>query len=196
MIYLLIHFLHVIGALGMAAAYAVETAGLIGMRRATEAGEARAWLRTRRWVLMVGPASIGLVLASGVYTIVSGWGWPGWIVVSSGSLVALAAIGGILTGIPMARIAPDIERADGALSEELRHTIRGRLLAISITTRIAVTLGIVFLMVRKPDLLPSVAVIGSAAAIGLAAGSTFRVALPKPMTSIDGRLPPVKGAEA
>src|SRR5215471_16348658 len=99
MIYLLIHFLHVIGALGMAAAYAVETAGLIGMRRATEAGEARAWLRTRRWVLMVGPASIGLVLASGVYTILSGWGWPGWIVVSSGSLVALAAIGGIPTGI-------------------------------------------------------------------------------------------------
>lgn len=179
MTYVAIHFLHVIGALGIAAAYAVEAAGLVGLRRSNVGDEARVWLRTRRWVLMLGPASIGLVLATGIYTIVVGWGWVGWIVVSLGSLVALAVIGGILTGIPMARIKPGIEGTVGPLPEDLRRGIRSPLLAISITTRIAITLGIVLLMVRKPEPLPSVVVICLATAIGVAAGLAFGVLTPK-----------------
>jgi hypothetical protein len=175
MTYVLIHFLHVVGALGMAAAYAVETAGLVGIRRSVSGDEARAWFRTRHWVMILGPASIGLVLASGLYTIFSGWGWVGWIDVSLASVVALAVIGGVLTGIPTARIQPGIESAVGPLSDELRRGIGSRLLTISITTRIAITLGVVFLMVRKPEALPSAIVVCAAAAIGVAAGLALGV---------------------
>lgn len=59
-------FAHVVGVLGIAAAYTVDSVGLIGMRRATLADEARAWLVTRRWVLLVGPPSIILVIATGL----------------------------------------------------------------------------------------------------------------------------------
>lgn len=69
-----IHFLHVVGALGLTAAFGVEAAGLVGLRRATSTGEASQWLRTRRWVQLIGPGSIGLVLASGIYLTVAEWG--------------------------------------------------------------------------------------------------------------------------
>lgn len=60
-------FLHVVSALGLTAAFGVEAAGLVGLRRATSAAQALLWLRTRRWVLLIGPGSIGLVLATGIY---------------------------------------------------------------------------------------------------------------------------------
>jgi hypothetical protein len=182
MTYVLIHFLHVVGALGMAAAYAVEAAGLAGMRGSTSGQEARAWLQTRRWVLMLGPTSMGLVLATGVYTIVVAWGWAGWIVISFASLLGIALIGSILTGIPMARVGPGIEGTAGALPEDVRHGIRSTVLATSITTRIAITLGIVFLMVRKPELVASVLVICLAAAFGVATGLALGVRKPRAAT--------------
>jgi hypothetical protein len=148
------NFLHVVSALGLTAAFGVEAAGRVGLRRATSAAQALLWRRTRRWVLLIGPGSIGLVLATGIYLTVAEWGTGAWIVVSLVSLVALASIGGVLIGVPMVRITPAIERAPGLLPEELRHDLRSPLLTVSIMTRIAITVGIVFLMVQKPALLP------------------------------------------
>ena len=170
MTYVLIHFLHVVGALGIAATYAVETAGLVGMRRSVGGDEARLWLRTRRWVLVLGPASIGLVLVTGIYAVVAAWAWTGWVVVSLASLVALAAVGGVLTGIPLARLQPGIEGTAGALPAGLRRGIRSPLLSISLATRIAMTAGIVLLMVWKPEPAASVVVMVVATVIGIAAG--------------------------
>ena len=165
-----VHFLHVVGALGLTAAFGVEAAGLAGLRRAADAEEALLWLRSRRWVLLIGPASIGLVLATGIYLTVVEWGWHAWILVSLASLVAIAGIGGLLTGIPMARLTPPVEQASGPLSEELRHGLRSTVLTVSIMTRIAITIGIVFLMVQKPALLICLLTITLAVGIGVAAG--------------------------
>jgi len=164
------HFLHVVGALGLTAAFGAEAVGLAGLRRARSADEALLWLRSRRWVLLIGPASIGVVLATGIYMTVAEWGANAWILASLVSLVALAAIGGVLTGVPMARVTPAAERASGPLPEELRHDLRSPLLTVSLLTRIAITVGIVFLMVQKPALLTSLVTIVLAAGIGAAAG--------------------------
>lgn len=164
------HFLHVVGALGLTAAFGVEAVGLVGLRRARGADEALLWLRSRRWVLLIGPASIGLVLATGIYLTVAEWGADAWILVSLASLVALASIGGVLTGVPMARLTPAVERASGPLPQELRRGLQSPLLTVSIMTRIAITVGIVFLMVQKPTLLTSLLTIVLAAGIGATAG--------------------------
>jgi hypothetical protein len=163
-------FVHVVGALGLAAAFGVEAVGLVGLRRATDADEALLWLRSRRWVLLIGPASIGLVLVTGIYLSVVEWGPDAWILVSLASLVALAGIGGVLTGIPRARVTPAVERASGPLSEELRRGLQTPVLTVSIMTRIAITVGIVFLMVLKPALVSSILTIVLAVGIGVAAG--------------------------
>jgi hypothetical protein len=170
MAYVLAHFLHVLGALGMAAAYGVEAAGLVGLRVATTADEARASLQTRRWVLLLGATSTVLLLSTGVYATVVAWGLAAWIVVSLASVLAIAVIGGVLTGVPMARLGPAIQGASGALPEDLRRAIRSRVLTSSISLRTSITLGVVFLMVRKPDAVTSVLVLGVAAAVGLGAG--------------------------
>jgi hypothetical protein len=168
--YVLIHFLHVVGALGMAAAYAVEAAGLAGLRTSSTADEARAWFRTRRWVLRLGPTSILLILATGLSAVWIGWGWTGWLVVSLGGLVAVALIGGVMTGIPMARIERALESSVGPLSDELRRDIRGRALPMSMTTRVALTLGVALLMVSKPEAPSSAVIMAVAAALGVVVG--------------------------
>lgn len=170
----LVLFIHVVGALGIAAAYTVDAAGLIGLRRAALGEQARAWLMTRRWVLDLGPVSIGIVLLSGLYLTVVSWGPDPWILVSLGTLLAIAVIGGVLTGIPMARVGPGVERASGPLPEEVRRGLRSPALSISIAVRISTTVGIVFLMVEKPDLSESLLAISVAAGIGVAAGWAIR----------------------
>ncbi len=170
MLYDAADFLHIVSALGLAAAFGVEAAGLVGLRRATGADEALLWLRSRRWVLLIGPASIGLVLATGIYLMVVAWGPVAWILVSLLSLVAMAGIGGVLSGIPMARVTQAVERTPGPLSEELRRSLRSPLLTVSIMTRIAITVGIVFLMVLKPALLTAILTIVLSVGIGVAAG--------------------------
>ena len=187
-----IHFLHVVGALGLTAAFGAEAVGLAGLRRARSADEALLWLRSRRWVLLIGPASIGVVLATGIYLTVAEWGADAWIVVSLVSLVALAGIGGVLTGVPMARITPAVERASGPLPEELRHDLRSPLLTVSLLTRIAITVGIVFLMVQKPALPTSLVTIILAAGIGVAAGLVSGTRAPS-ASAIDTTSPPAGG---
>ena len=186
------HFLHVVSALGLTAAFGAEALGLAGLRRARSADEALLWLRSRRWVLLIGPASIGLVLATGIYMTVAEWGADAWILVSLVSLVALAAIGGVLTGVPMARVTPAVERASGPLPEELRHDLRSPLLTVSLLTRIAITVGIVFLMVQKPALLISLVTIVLAAGIGVASGLISGTRAPS--ASATGTAAPPAGA--
>jgi hypothetical protein len=182
-------FLHVVGALGLAAAFGVEAVGLVGLRRATDADEALLWLRSRRWVLLIGPASIGLVLVTGIYLSVVEWGPDSWILVSLASLVALAGIGGVLTGIPMARVTRAVERASGPLSEELRRGLQTPVLTVSIMTHIAITVGIVFLMVLKPALVSSILTIVLAVGIGVAAGLVSGTRQPSP-SPIGSAVPP------
>jgi hypothetical protein len=160
-------FIHIVGALGIAAAYTVDTVGLVGMRRARLADEAKAWLLTRRWVLFVGPPSIIVVIATGLYLMAAQWGWVPWIVVALATLVGIAVVGGVLTGIPMARIEPRIREAVGPLPGELRAALRTPALTISITTRISMTVGIAFLMALKPDLTGCLIVIAVAGIAGL-----------------------------
>ena len=179
MIYAWIHFLHVLGALGIAATYAVEAAALAGLRQSVVADQAQTWFRARRWVLRLGPASLLLVLASGVYSVLVAWGWAGWIQASMTGLLSLAIVGGALTGIPTARLAPAIERAAGPLSEDLRNKIRAPVLTASLAMRIAITVSIAFLMVLKPERLAAFVVVVSASALGAVTGWVFGVRRPR-----------------
>ena len=73
----------------------------------------------------------------------------------------------------MSRVTPGIEGAVGSLPDQVRRGLRSSALTASITIRMAVTAGIVFLMTLKPDLQGSLIVIAVAALIGVAAGVAF-----------------------
>jgi hypothetical protein len=164
-------FLHILGAFGLIAAITLEAIGLRGLRRAVRTEDALMWLGiSRGLVLRLAPASLGLILVTGLYMTATTWGPKGWILVALASLVLLAVVGALGTGIRMARIGSAVGGASaGPLSDDLRRALRDPILLTSLRTRLAIVLGVVFLMTVKPSSLASVVVIILAAAIGLLA---------------------------
>jgi len=144
---------------------------LRGLRRAVLTDEARLWLAiSRGLVLRLAPASLGLILVTGLYMMAAAWGWRGWILAALAGLVLLALVGALGTGIPMSRVQAGVGRASGPLSNELRSALRSPALVSSLRTRLGLVLGIAFLMTVKPSALASVVVVVVAAGLGFLAG--------------------------
>ncbi len=167
LVYYLALFLHVLGAFGLIAALTFEAIGLRGLRRAVRREDALIWLGLSRVVQRLAPTSLGLIIVTGFYMMVASWGARGWILVALASLVAFGTIGGLLTGVRMARLGPAVGRASGTLSDEVRGALRDPILLTSLRVRLSIVIGIAFLMSVKPSLAVSLAVVVLAAAIGL-----------------------------
>ena len=87
------------------------------------------------------------------------------------NLVLFAHIlGAFGTGMPMARIRSAIDGAADPLPDDVRSALRDRMLLLSLDIRLAMAVGILFLMTLKPSALTSVVVIVLAIAVGLVAG--------------------------
>jgi hypothetical protein len=159
-IYSIALFLHVVGALLLFVTLAVEGVALRQLRRAatTEAAQgAAALLRLNR---IVGPLSALAVLVPGLYMTATSWGLVAWIVVALVSWVLIAVLGAV-NGIRILAL----ER-----SQALLTVIRNPMFLISWMTRVAIALGIVFLMTVKPGAVASALTIALAAAAGAALG--------------------------
>lgn len=170
LLYKLALFLHILGAFGLIAALAMEAIVLRGLRRAERADDARTWLSGMRVLRIFAPASIGLILVMGLYMMATTWGPQGWILVALASLVVIAILGGALTGVRMARIGPAVFRASGPLPSDTVRMLRDQVLVISSRIRIALMVGILFLMSVKPSLVLSIVAVAVAAGLGLLAG--------------------------
>jgi hypothetical protein len=171
MLYPFALFLHILGAFGLIASVTLEAVGLRGMRQATEADQARTWLAiSRRLVIRLAPASLGTILVSGLFMTALSWGLTGWIAVALASLVVLAVIGAFGTGMRMARLEPAVSQARGPLSDDLRQRLRDPLLLTSLRVRVAIVLGVAFLMTVKPTFIAALAVVVLAAVVGFVAG--------------------------
>jgi hypothetical protein len=169
LIYQLALFIHILGAFGLVAAITLEASAQWGLRRASTAEEARVRLGGMRVIQRLAPASLGLILITGLYMMAVAWGPKGWILAAFAGLVVIGLVGGLVTGVRMARLGPAVGRAGGPLSDELRRMLRDRALVISLRTRAAIVLGILFLMTLKPSLVPSIVTLLAAAGIGLLA---------------------------
>jgi len=171
LLYQLALFLHIIGGFGLIAAITVEAIGLRGLRRAAQRNDALVWLGISRGIVMrLAPASLGLILVTGLYMVATAWGPRGWILVALASLLLLGVIGAFGTGLRMARIGPAVGRAQGPLSDELRSTLRDPILLMSLRVRLAMVLGVVLVMTVKPSAGASLLVIVLAIGLGLLAG--------------------------
>ncbi len=95
-------------------------------------------------------------------------GGVAWIIVALGAFILLMVLGMALAGPRMTTIERAVALEVGPVSPTLHHALRDPLLWISIQTRVAIALGIVFLMTVKPDLSGSLLTIGVAIILGLA----------------------------
>jgi hypothetical protein len=165
-VYTIALFLHILGALGMFAAFGIEWAAAESLRRATDVAQARPWIRVLRSLRrMVGP-SAATILVTGIYMGTTVSGRQAWIGLGLLGLVFLALLGAGVTGRRVAVIARDLD-SGSTKGESLRLRLQDPVLIVSLRLRTAVATGIVFLMTSKPAAGLSLAAMGAAVALGL-----------------------------
>jgi hypothetical protein len=168
-VYSIAVFLHIVGALGIFAAIGLEWAGLSNLRRATDTAQVREWVRLLAAPRTVGGPAALLVLLSGIYLSATRWGPEGWILVALGGMVVIAALGGAIGGRRISAIIGALTTESGPVSTALRGRLDDPALTVSLWVRTGLLLGIVFLMTSRPSSGGSLAAMGVALVLGLAA---------------------------
>jgi hypothetical protein len=161
-------FVHIVGALGVSVAVGLEWTGLWQIRTAMLPKQVRTWMGIFTRVCKVGFISMLTTVVTGIYMIVTYWGGKPWIIVTMGSLILVIALAQALTAPRMAAIGRALATEKGPVSETFHKLVNDPMLLISIQTRVAIVLGIVFLKIAKPDLGGSLLAIGIAIMLGIA----------------------------
>jgi len=161
-------FLHIVGVLGLFVALGLERTGLRQIRSALVPEQVRAWMGILKSARGMGFASMLTTVITGIYMILTDTGLVPWIYVSILALVMVILLSVVLTGPRMVAIGQALATGKGTLSSSFRSFANHPLLWVSIQTRIALALGIVFLKITKPELAGSLVTIGVAVVLGLA----------------------------
>ena len=161
-------FLHIVGALGFFVVLGLEWIGLSQIRRARLAEEARAILGTVKSADRLGFVSMPTTIVTGIYMLLTVWGWVPWIIVMLGALVLEIMLFVVLAKPRMATIEQALAAETKFVSQTFHDLVNDPILWISIRTRVAIILGIVFLKITTPDLGGSLVTIGIAIVLGLA----------------------------
>jgi hypothetical protein len=161
-------FLHIVGALGFFVVQGLEWIGLSQVRRAILPEEVRTILGLVKRTDRLGGISILMTIITGVYMLLTVWGWVAWILVVLGALVLEIVLFVVLTRPRMATIEHALTTEKGFVSQTFHKLVNHPILWMSIQTRTAILLGIVFLKIAKPDLGGSLLTIGIAIVLGFA----------------------------
>jgi hypothetical protein len=161
-------FLHIVGALGFSVALGLEWTGLQQIRNALLPAQVGAWMKILKNTNKVGFSSMLMTVLTGIYMIMKVWGWVPWIMVTIGSLVLVIALSVALSKPQMAAIGQALASKKDPVSQTFHNLVNHPILWISIQTRMAIILGIVFLKIARPDLGGSLLTIGVSIVLGLA----------------------------
>lgn len=161
-------FLHIVGALGLFVALGLEWTGLWQIRNAMAPEQVRGWMMILKGGRKFGLSSMLATIISGIYMMVKVWGTAPWIVVTIGSLVLVMALAQVLTSPRMMAVGQALAAGKGALTEAFHSLANDPVLWISIQTRVAIALGIVFLKVARPGYSGSLLTIVVAIILGIA----------------------------
>lgn len=164
-------FVHIIGAIGLFAAMALQISGLAAFRRATTVEQVRGIISGSSRLLILAPISALLILLSGPYLMYLG-SKEHYDVDWAGFAMAVFIIVGIVGGISSRRdakiIQTKVDESNHHFTNELHDTLQDpKLLTIPLVS-VWVLSGVVALMVFKPDVAVSVVIVAAALAIGFA----------------------------
>src|SRR5512147_1083297 len=161
-------FLHIVGAVGFFVALGLEWTGVWQIRSAMTPQQVRGWMMILKSVRKVGFISMLTTVITGIYMMVTVWGGEAWIIVTVGSLVLMIALAQVVTAPRMMAIGRALATEKVPLSQTFYSLANHPLLWISIQTRVAIALGIIFLKIAKPDWGGSLITIGVAIVLGVA----------------------------
>ena len=169
-IYPLLVFLHVLGGVGIFAALSIEAVALGRLQRADHTADARAWMRLLATAARLGGTAMLTTLATGIWMMAKWWGPRPWIQTALLTVVAMAVLGGGVTGRHMRRLGKLLPaEIEPTLSAAFRAVSSSSALAASLRMRIAGGVGILGLMTLKPNMGSSLVIMGVAIAAGVLA---------------------------
>lgn len=166
--YRVVVFCHVLAAMGLFAALAVEWVSLRYVRASTSYEAAREWSGLFKLLVPLGMPATLVALASGIYlaTTISVWEL-GWVKLAVPTLVAVA-IAGAVVGPRRNRLQAAVAKGTGPLPRYLVAQLQHPLLVASWRVRFALLAGLLFGMTVKPDLRGNVVSMAGALLVGLA----------------------------
>lgn len=173
-------FTHVVGTLALFIALAIEWTAVELLRTEDQPRPSPLATSLLRRLPRFTAIAVALILASGI-NLAAQFGLlrSAWVGVSFVAMVLMGALGGAALR-PLIRSLASIGDSVGVWRREVSKPF----LYISLRARVAVALGIVYLMVAKPDLFVSTAIIAGALMAGAAAG-VVTASTPAPNVSAD-----------
>ncbi len=161
-------FLHIVGAFGLFAALGQEWTSLRQVRSATLPEQARAWMGIMKNTSKTAFPSMLALVITGIYMVLTDVGWVPWILVVIGAVVFSMALSMALTARRMPALGRALAAEKAPLSQNFHNLASQPVLWISIQTRIAIGLGIVYLKIVQPDLGGALLTMGVAMVLGAA----------------------------
>ncbi|MDN7242712.1 hypothetical protein QWY14_12940 [Planococcus sp. N028] len=157
MLYNVVLFLHILGAVIMFMAIAILTTSMISMLHAKETEKIRLWSSLAVRIDALFPLSTLIIIAPALYLVFSTWGWGmAWINVSLVALLGNSFLGPVINLRRLKGILGAADSENGEVpSAELLSKVRDRVLWISVFIMVMIIFGILFLMAVKPPLLGS-----------------------------------------
>lgn len=167
-IYSVMLFLHIAGALGSFVTLGLEWTSLHQIKNAVTSEQVRAWISIFNGTRRFGMVSMVTIVAAGIYLMASAWGSQAWIIVTLGAMVLMVVLINTFTRPRTLAIARAVTDGREEMPPIVRSLANDPLLWISIQTRVAISLGIVFLMTVKPGVGGSLITIVVSIVMGLA----------------------------
>jgi uncharacterized membrane protein len=186
MLYNVVLFLHILGAVIMFMAIAILALSMISMLHSKDTENVKRWSGLAVKTDALFPLSTLLILAPALYLVFSAWGWEtAWINVSLAALLGNSFLGPVINLRRLKGILAAAEaETDAVLSTALLNKVRDPVLWNSVSIMSMLIIGILFLMAVKLALWGSLITMAIAIITGLALAH-FMLAKNKAETSAD-----------
>jgi hypothetical protein len=176
-------FHHLVGMVGLFMGYGLEWVASSLLRRSTNAEQVRAWLRIYRLSLPISGAGLLLLILSGVYfASIFDSMKEGWLLSSLLATVFAFGIGFVFILPRVRMLRAVLPEGNTPLSEAGRASVQDPVILTLIRVRFLLTLGILYLMITKPDLATSLFILLGAIVVGLISAATAWTARPRSLS--------------
>jgi hypothetical protein len=168
-------FLHILGVMVMFAAVGITLTGMIGMVFAKETKILKVWSKVTVKMDEFLPFSVILILAPGLYLVISSWGWKvPWVNISLAALILMSLAGPIINLRRFKEILVTVNAETGDIpSAKLVEKVRDRVLWNTVSIMTMEVLGIIYLMTVKPGILGSLVTLVIGILLGLIISNIF-----------------------
>ena len=166
-------FLHLVGMVGLFIGYGLEWVASSLLPRSTNAEQVRAWLNIYRVSPYISGAGLLFLILSGVYfaSIFEAMK-EGWLLSSLLATVFVFGIGFAFILSHVRRLRAELPEGNSPLSEAGLASVQDPVMLTLIRVRFLLTLGILYLMITKPDVATSLFILLGTMVVGVISAAT------------------------